>query len=384
MACAMAFAAPALAPQGAPPPPPPAQGAPAPNPIYGSRRSSPLSTAAAWILRAPSRSSGMKRKPHASRRNSTASPPGQAHGLRQLRILFAVQQPVRAVPPGEQPIQRMRRNLDQITTSLGRLRGSGSSGSFERDRRRKSVLAALGQNNCGPRYAAAATRAAASSTRCSATTITISITTNPNPDFGAPASTYKTVCVRTCDGCSSRCRMRRPLPASAITRQTCKNLCPAAEATLFTFRNNEHDACRLDQRPAVFIASERIQISSGVQSLLCLQGPGPTWAEAVKGVDDRGAAEQGDIIVTDERSKQMSQPRDAQGRPIRQPAQPKGGAAPATTDAPAAAPLQATVRSAQSARPSFRRSNSDGMVSRGLATGSPLADCSDTTSRPSS
>ena len=55
-------------------------------------------------------------------------------------------------------------------------------------------------------------------------------------------------------------------------------------------------------------------------------------------MDDRGAAEQGDIIVTDERAKQMSQPRDAQGRPIRQPAPSKGGAAPATTDAPAAAP----------------------------------------------
>src|SRR4051812_45319671 len=52
-------------------------------------------------------------------------------------------------------IQQMRGNLDQITTSLERLRGGGFGGA-ERESQRRSVLTALAQNNCGPQYANAA------------------------------------------------------------------------------------------------------------------------------------------------------------------------------------------------------------------------------------
>src|ERR1700687_5949693 len=54
--------------------------------------------------------------------------------------------------PVNNQIQQMRANLEQITTSLERLRGGGFGGA-ERDSQRRSVLAALAQNNCGPQYA---------------------------------------------------------------------------------------------------------------------------------------------------------------------------------------------------------------------------------------
>src|SRR6202163_1586655 len=54
--------------------------------------------------------------------------------------------------PVNNQIQQMRANLDQITTSLERLRGGGLGGS-ERENQRRSVLLALAQNNCGPQYA---------------------------------------------------------------------------------------------------------------------------------------------------------------------------------------------------------------------------------------
>src|SRR6266850_3717343 len=54
--------------------------------------------------------------------------------------------------PVNNQIQQMRANLDQITTSLERLRGGGLGGS-ERENQRRSVLTALAQNNCGPQYA---------------------------------------------------------------------------------------------------------------------------------------------------------------------------------------------------------------------------------------
>src|ERR1035437_2165423 len=57
--------------------------------------------------------------------------------------------------PVNNQIQQMRANLDQITTSLERLR-SGGLGGADRDNQRRSVLTALAQNNCGPQYANAA------------------------------------------------------------------------------------------------------------------------------------------------------------------------------------------------------------------------------------
>ena len=54
--------------------------------------------------------------------------------------------------PVNNQIQQMRANLDQITTSLERLRGDGFGGP-DRDNQRRSVLLALAQNNCGPQYA---------------------------------------------------------------------------------------------------------------------------------------------------------------------------------------------------------------------------------------
>ena len=73
--------------------------------------------------------------------------------------------------PVNNQIQQMRANLDQITTSLERLRGGGF-GDADRDNQRRSVLLALAQNNCGPQYANARARARAISwTICSATTI---------------------------------------------------------------------------------------------------------------------------------------------------------------------------------------------------------------------
>src|SRR5437870_7672268 len=57
--------------------------------------------------------------------------------------------------PVNNQIQQMRGNLDQITTSLERLR-SGGLGGADRENQRRSVMTALAQNNCGPQYAAAA------------------------------------------------------------------------------------------------------------------------------------------------------------------------------------------------------------------------------------
>src|SRR5437868_10698517 len=97
--------------------------------------------------------------------------------------------------PVNNQIQQMRGNLDQITTSLERLR-SGGIGGNERENQRRSVLTALAQNNCGPQYANAA--------RGSGNFMdNLFGNNNPSPpsgvDMGPQSGTFRTVCVRTCD-----------------------------------------------------------------------------------------------------------------------------------------------------------------------------------------
>jgi hypothetical protein len=264
--------------------------------------------------------------------------------------------------PVNSQIQQMRGNLDQITTSLERLRGSGGSASFERDQQRRSVLAALAQNNCGPQYAARANQGGGFFDTLFGGNNNNNSTVSP--DFGAPSSTYKTVCVRTCDGFYFPVSYATTPARFSDDEQTCKNLCPAAEATLFTFRSNEDmtRAVSINGQPYSSLPNA-FKYRQAFNPACACKAQGQTWAEALKSVDDRGSVEQGDIIVTDERAKQMSQPRDAQGRPARAPAQQskggqmpapaQGAAAPAATDAPATPATPSADRPIRTVGPTF-------------------------------
>src|SRR5205807_1125515 len=81
------------------------------------------------------------------------------------------------------------------------------------------------------------------------------------------------------------------------------------------------------------------------------RAPGQSWADALRQVDDQ-TIERGDIVVTEERAKQLSQPRfDAQGKPVS--LDPNSGrAAPASRNAPANAAAPAVpASSAPAAKP---------------------------------
>jgi hypothetical protein len=233
--------------------------------------------------------------------------------------------------PVNNQIQQMRSNLDQITTSLERLR-SGGIGGADRENQRRSVLTALAQNNCGPQYAAAA--------RGPGNFIDSLFGNNqslppPSADLGPPSGTFRTVCVRTCDGAY--------FPVSFATFQarfqdderTCKALCPAAEATLFTYRNPGEDinqAVSINGQPYSSLPNAFKFRTEFNPSCSC-KAAGQTWSEALKSVDDKAAVEQqGDIIVTEESAKRMQQRAQSRGAPP-----PKKGTAPAGTAAAPAA-----------------------------------------------
>jgi hypothetical protein len=240
--------------------------------------------------------------------------------------------------PVNNRIQQMRGNLDQITVNLERLRGSGGAPSFERDQQRRSVLAALAQNNCGPQYA----RENQGGGNFFDSIFGGNNNNNvplPQGEYGAPAFTYKTMCVRSCDGYYFPVSFATTPARFADDEQSCKNLCPAAEATLFTFRSNEDisRAVSINGQPYSSLPNAFKYRQSFNPSCSC-KAQGQTWAEALKSIDNRAAAAQGDIIVTDERAKQMSQPRDARGRPVPAPAQSKAGTAASGATPEATAP----------------------------------------------
>jgi uncharacterized protein DUF2865 len=240
--------------------------------------------------------------------------------------------------PVNNQIQQMRGNLDQINNGLAQLRGGANT---DRDNQRRSVLTALAQNNCGPQYANAARAAAQGGGFFNE----LFGGNNPQigPDMGPPSSTYKTVCVRMCDG------FYFPVsPATTPSRfpddeRACKQLCPAADAALYAFRYPGEDI-----NQAVSISGQSYTSMPNAfkyrqefnPSCSC-KAAGQSWADALKQIDERAtAAENGDIIVTDENAKKMMQPRDAQGRPIKQPSK---GAPPVQNAKTAPGPAQTTA-----------------------------------------
>ena len=211
--------------------------------------------------------------------------------------------------PVNNQIQQMRANLDQITNSLERLRGGGFGGA-DRDNQRRSVLAALGQNNCGPQYANAA-RGPGNFLE------NLFNNNNGNPgappmggDNGAPSGTYRTVCVRTCDGAYFPISFATTPARFQDDERSCKALCPAAEAVLYSHRNPGEDmnqAVNVSGQPYTSLPNAFRYRNEFNPSCSC-KAPGQTWSDALKSIDDKATAEQqGDIIVTEESAKKMQQ-----------------------------------------------------------------------------
>jgi hypothetical protein len=247
--------------------------------------------------------------------------------------------------PVNNQIQQMRANLDQITTSLERLR-SGGLGGGERENQRRSVLLALGQNNCGPQYANAVQQGPGNFLN---NLFGNNNTPNPPPaDVGPQSGTFRTVCVRTCDGAYFPISFATVPGRFPDDERTCKALCPATEASLYAYRNPGED-----MNQAVSISGQPYTSSPNAfrfrqefnPSCAC-KAAGQTWSDALKAIDDKAAAEQqGDIIVTEESAKKMSRPVTKSApapAPASAPAK-KGTAANAPDPAPAPAPAPAAA-----------------------------------------
>src|SRR5262249_22520110 len=136
-----------------------------------------------------------------------------------------------------QQIQQTRANLERTLADLDRMQG-GAAG--DREAQRQTVIAALAQNNCGPQY-----RAAANQQRGFFETIFGgSRPGGYGGDSGGglyspPSGTYRTVCVRTCDGYYYPISYATTQDKFADDAQTCHATCPASDVVLMTNRTGE-------------------------------------------------------------------------------------------------------------------------------------------------
>ena len=107
------------------------------------------------------------------------------------------------------------------------------------------------------------------------------------------------------------CRGRKGLPPVLPGRRG------AAVLPSQSGRGHQQAVSVSSQQPYTALPNAFRYRTSFDQSCSCRR-PGETWAQALKNIDDT-TVEQGDIVVNDQRARQLSQPRvDAQGKPIRQ------------------------------------------------------------------
>ncbi|HEX2216809.1 MAG TPA: DUF2865 domain-containing protein, partial [Xanthobacteraceae bacterium] len=195
-------------------------------------------------------------------------------------------------------IQRMRANLDRILAGLRQLQGTGGGA----EEHRRAILVALSQHDCGPQYRSAQRPRGFFETLFGGPTIA-----HP-PIEPTQSSTFRTVCVRTCDGFFFPISFSAGTGKFAEDQRICQRACPATEAALYSYRSSGEDisqAVSVDGQPYTQLPNAFKYRTEFNPACTCKRA-GESWAEAV--VEDPTLA-RGDIVVTEESARAMSQPK---------------------------------------------------------------------------
>jgi len=238
-----------------------------------------------------------------------------------------------ACQPLNTQIQQMRDNLDRSMSDLEHFK----SGNTVQEGQRRALIGQLAQNNCGPQYRAEAAAAGPGGFLDAPFSGRL---INPGGD-GAPSGTYRTVCVRTCDGYYFPISYSTSPSRFADDQRACQRECPAAEAILYSYRNPGEDigqAMSIAGQPYTELPNA-FHYRKEFNAACSCRRPGQSWTDALKGADDSSTLESGDIVVTDQNAKLLSQPpqpKGANGKPIKPASKDANALPPATGAAPAA------------------------------------------------
>ena len=117
-------------------------------------------------------------------------------------------------------VAQARNNLERTQTQLEQLHG----GNTERAAQRRSLLIALGDNGCGTQYHQATIQQGGSF-------LERLFSPSSSPFFSQPDSqsdTFRTICVRSCDGYYFPISFAAPTGKFQDDQQTCHRICPAS------------------------------------------------------------------------------------------------------------------------------------------------------------
>jgi hypothetical protein len=321
------------------PQPPPVQGAPA-NPMCPRLEAQLASIDRGGSTGDPARDDQIRRYQDAATRQQTeldrVTTQAKRMGCDSSGFFSLFSGPSAQCGPVNTQIQQMRANLDQINSSLGQLRGNSGA---DRENQRRSVLIALAQNSCGPQYANMLQQQPGPggflNNLFGGNTNNPNNPNVPNADVGPQSGTYRTVCVRTCDGSYFPISFATVPQRFADDEKTCKAECPASDAALYAYRNPGEDinqAVSINGAPYTALPNAFRYRQEFTPTCAC-KLPGQTWSDALKNVDDKALSEQqGDIIVTEESAKKMARPQAPSAKSARKGATPPA-AAPAAEEA---------------------------------------------------
>jgi hypothetical protein len=214
----------------------------------------------------------------------------------------------------------LNRQIDQQRSVLERMQGQleqVQGGTAERAAARQSLLVSLSENNCGPQYrsAAIANQQGGFFERLFGGFSNGGFSSTPQGPLGG---TFRTVCVRTCDGYYFPISFSTAPDRFSDDEQTCQRMCPAAQVSLYSYHNPGEEieqATSLDGRLYTELPTA-FQYRKALNPACSCRRPGESWAQALKvnGADDTLAP--GDVVVTEQNAKRLSQPLGTGGKPV--------------------------------------------------------------------
>jgi predicted RNase H-like HicB family nuclease len=237
----------------------------------------------------------------------------------------------------------IRADLGALQAQYGQLQQRAQSGGLEQ---RKAQLAALIQNNCRPQQRGFFETIFGLEPRRGEIDSTLpELDPEEQPAENQPRQGGPhTVCVRTCDGYFF------PLGNSPGGREgqdeMCQALCPGTETLAFGMSNGgdiQNAVARSSGTPYASLPNA-LKYTRSFDAACTCRGQGQSWAQALQNAEQLLDQRKGDIIVTEERSLEMSRPKPEQPQ--------RGKKAAANAPAAAAAPAPTILQAAPGDEPS--------------------------------
>ena len=246
---------------------------------------------------------------------------GQARQMGCDKRGFLIFQP--QLPP---QCEALNRQLTQARTQLDRTMAQARANQSGDSGQRRQLIYALAQNNCGPQYRAAlgqGNQGGGGERRPrnffeqlfgvpkDFSTGEESGPLDVQPLEMPQSSNFRTVCVRTCDGFFFPVSFAANQSRFASDDQQCQRQCPGTEAKLYSYRNPGEDieqAVSISGQPYMSLPNALLYKKQFVAACSC-RPVGMSWSQALGGDDP--TLRKGDIVVTEDASREMSQPRPA-------------------------------------------------------------------------